>query len=185
MGVPRSEATGVVTPEMWDRMQDPIKVDAARPDRRAGRPHRGLPARTDDGRVPRRRAGARRPHLDRRARRRCHRVHAVVRDRRRVLRDDHGRHRPQRRIRSRSPRRRRSAVARTRRPGVFKAYRKVEGQRLGPLGGMMNPIYINQGIAIHGADNVPLQPGVARVHPGVAVPRRLDAGRSSSSGTRC
>lgn len=43
-------------------------------------------------------------------------------------------------------------------PGVFTAYRKVEGQRLGPLGGMMNPIYINQGIAIHGADNVPLQP---------------------------
>jgi hypothetical protein len=43
-------------------------------------------------------------------------------------------------------------------PGVFTAYRKIEGQRNGPLGGMMNPIYINQGIAIHGADNVPLQP---------------------------
>ncbi|MEO6571252.1 MAG: L,D-transpeptidase family protein, partial [Ilumatobacteraceae bacterium] len=43
-------------------------------------------------------------------------------------------------------------------PGVFEANRKVEGVRNGPLGGMFDPIYINQGIAIHGALNIPLQP---------------------------
>jgi len=42
--------------------------------------------------------------------------------------------------------------------GVFTAYREVEGTRNGPLGSMWNPIYINYGIAIHGAQNVPLQP---------------------------
>ncbi|MGE0139480.1 MAG: L,D-transpeptidase family protein [Ilumatobacteraceae bacterium] len=43
-------------------------------------------------------------------------------------------------------------------PGVFQAYRRIDGLRNGPLGTMWDPIYINQGIAIHGATNVPLQP---------------------------
>jgi hypothetical protein len=43
-------------------------------------------------------------------------------------------------------------------PGVFEAYRKIEDERNGPLGTMWDPIYINQGIAIHGATNVPLEP---------------------------
>lgn len=42
--------------------------------------------------------------------------------------------------------------------GVFRVYRRVEGNRLGPLGGMYNPLYINYGIAIHGAKNVPRTP---------------------------
>ncbi|MEN9504180.1 MAG: hypothetical protein RI958_106 [Actinomycetota bacterium] len=42
--------------------------------------------------------------------------------------------------------------------GVFRVYRRVEGNRLGPLGGMYNPLYINYGIAIHGAKNVPRIP---------------------------
>lgn len=42
--------------------------------------------------------------------------------------------------------------------GVFKVYRRVEGNRTGPLGGMYNPLYINYGIAIHGAKNVPRTP---------------------------
>ena len=52
-------------------------------------------------------------------------------------------------------------------PGVFVVERIVEGQHRGPLGGMRNPVYINQGIAIHGALNVPLQPashGTIRVN---------------------
>ena len=43
-------------------------------------------------------------------------------------------------------------------PGVFTVDRKVPGTRNGPLGSMWDPIYINQGIAIHGANNVPLEP---------------------------
>jgi len=42
--------------------------------------------------------------------------------------------------------------------GVFRFTRRYEGKRVGPLGGMMNPVYFNYGIAVHGADNVPLEP---------------------------
>jgi hypothetical protein len=42
--------------------------------------------------------------------------------------------------------------------GVFTVKRMVQGKRVSPLGGMMNPAYFNYGIAIHGADNVPLEP---------------------------
>jgi hypothetical protein len=42
--------------------------------------------------------------------------------------------------------------------GVFTVKRMVQGKRVSPLGGMMNPAYFNYGIAIHGADHVPLEP---------------------------
>jgi|TARA_R110002110_G_scaffold338122_1_gene548608 hypothetical protein len=42
--------------------------------------------------------------------------------------------------------------------GVFKYRRQVEGKRVSPLGGMWNPVYFNYGIAVHGAENVPLEP---------------------------
>jgi peptidoglycan hydrolase-like protein with peptidoglycan-binding domain len=42
--------------------------------------------------------------------------------------------------------------------GVFHFYREVEGVRQSALGGMWNPVYLNYGIAVHGALNVPLQP---------------------------
>jgi hypothetical protein len=42
--------------------------------------------------------------------------------------------------------------------GVFKFYRRYEGNRQGPLGGMWNPVYFNYGIAVHGAKNVPDEP---------------------------
>jgi len=42
--------------------------------------------------------------------------------------------------------------------GVFQFYRRVEGNRQGPLGGMYNPVYFNYGIAVHGAQNVPDAP---------------------------
>jgi hypothetical protein len=42
--------------------------------------------------------------------------------------------------------------------GVFDIDRKYPGNRLGPLGGMWNPVYFNYGIAIHGARNVPDTP---------------------------
>ena len=49
--------------------------------------------------------------------------------------------------------------------GVYRYYRRVEGVRQSALGGMWNPVYFNYGIAIHGALNVPLRAGVARLHP--------------------
>ncbi|MDO8392642.1 MAG: L,D-transpeptidase family protein [Actinomycetota bacterium] len=42
--------------------------------------------------------------------------------------------------------------------GIFLFYRRYPGNRLGPLGGMWNPVYFNYGIAVHGADQVPNRP---------------------------
>jgi peptidoglycan hydrolase-like protein with peptidoglycan-binding domain len=42
--------------------------------------------------------------------------------------------------------------------GIFRFTRRYEGKRVGPLGGMMNPVYFNYGIAVHGAEDVPLEP---------------------------
>ena len=42
--------------------------------------------------------------------------------------------------------------------GVYWFDRKVEGERESRLGGMQNPVYFNYGIAIHGAYQVPLEP---------------------------
>ena len=56
--------------------------------------------------------------------------------------------------------------------GVFRFTRRYEGKRVGPLGGMMNPVYFNYGIAVHGADNVPLEPashGCVRMNQKIAL----------------
>lgn len=42
--------------------------------------------------------------------------------------------------------------------GMFQFNRRYVGKRLGPLGGMLNPVYFNYGIAVHGAENVPTYP---------------------------
>ena len=42
--------------------------------------------------------------------------------------------------------------------GVFQFYRRVKGERIGALGSMWNPVYFNYGIAVHGSRNVPLHP---------------------------
>jgi len=55
--------------------------------------------------------------------------------------------------------------------GVFHFTRRYDGKRTGPLGGMTNPVYFNFGIAVHGADNVPLEPashGCVRLNQTVA-----------------
>ena len=55
--------------------------------------------------------------------------------------------------------------------GVFKFTRRYTGNRVGPLGGMMNPVYFNYGIAIHGSDHVPLEPashGCVRLNQNIA-----------------
>ena len=56
--------------------------------------------------------------------------------------------------------------------GIFHFTRRYDGKRTGPLGGMMNPVYFNYGIAVHGADNVPLAPashGCVRLNQKIAT----------------
>lgn len=56
--------------------------------------------------------------------------------------------------------------------GVFKFYRRYDGKRISALGGMNNPVYFNYGIAVHGADNVPLEPashGCIRINQTIAA----------------
>ncbi|MCU1503539.1 MAG: hypothetical protein JWM12_2893 [Ilumatobacteraceae bacterium] len=55
--------------------------------------------------------------------------------------------------------------------GVFKIQRKSAGNHISPLGGMFNPVYFNYGIAIHGAHGVPLEPashGCVRINETLA-----------------
>ncbi|MCU1390747.1 MAG: hypothetical protein JWL72_4085 [Ilumatobacteraceae bacterium] len=55
--------------------------------------------------------------------------------------------------------------------GIFEFNRRYTGDRIGPLGGMTNPVYFNYGIAIHGAANVPKEPashGCVRINQTIA-----------------
>jgi peptidoglycan hydrolase-like protein with peptidoglycan-binding domain len=54
--------------------------------------------------------------------------------------------------------------------GVFRYDRKVEGIRNGPLGDMWDPVYFNFGIAVHGALSVPLEPAS---HGCVRIPMHI------------
>ena len=54
--------------------------------------------------------------------------------------------------------------------GVFEYERRVEGLRNGALGSMWNPVYFNYGIAVHGATNVPLAPAS---HGCVRIPMHI------------
>ena len=157
MATPRAQATGRVTPELWDRMQDPLKIQPRRPTGgladhteiylpeqvlivfHADRP--ALIAHVSTGELAPGATGFT-PWYEM-ANEYCEIVRYDTDNDGNLLeepveKDICGR--------SYTP------------PGVFKAYRKVEGVRNGPLGGMWDPIYINQGIAIHGALNIPLEP---------------------------
>ena len=54
--------------------------------------------------------------------------------------------------------------------GVYSFDRMIEGVRQSALGGMWNPAYFNYGIAIHGALNVPLEPAS---HGCIRVPMKV------------
>jgi hypothetical protein len=161
MGVPRTEVTGRVTPEMWDRMQDPIVIQ---PRRNTG----GLADHTEvylpeqvlvvfHGDVPALVTHISTGELDEQGEpaEYCETI-TLTTDRFGNLLEE-----PEQKAicgRSKTP------------PGVFEAYRQVEGTRVGPLGAMWNPIYINQGIAIHGARTVPLTPAS---HGCIRVPMHI------------
>ena len=57
--------------------------------------------------------------------------------------------------------------------GVYQYKRRVIGRRESALGGMLNPVYFNYGIAVHGATNVPLSPAS---HGCIRIPNDLSEG---------
>ncbi len=161
MGVPRAEATGRVTPAMWDRMQDPFDL---RPRRSTG----GLLDHTEIY-LPEQVMVV--FHLD---------VPVLVTHISSGELDEFGQpavyceevtydtdnsgdllEEPVTEF----------VCAYAKTPGgVFRYDRKVEGIRNGPLGDMWDPVYFNYGIAVHGALNVPLEPAS---HGCVRIPMHI------------
>lgn len=157
MGTPRPEATGRVTPEMWDRMQDPITIQPRRPTGGLADHteiylpeqvmivfHGDRPALVTHVSTGELLEGATSftPWWENAA----EYCETVVIDT-----DDNG-------VPLEEPIEKAICGRSYTPPGVFQAYKKVAGRRESRLGGMYDPIYINQGIAIHGALNVPIEP---------------------------
>ncbi len=161
MGVPRQQATGRVTPEMWDRMQDPLVIAPRRP---TG----GLADHTEiylpeqvlinfkaDVAVLITHVST--GELD---------ANGEPAEYRETVTYDTG---PNGEVLEEPVTK--AVIGWSKTPaGVFEAYRFVPGTRNGPLGSMWNPIYINYGIAIHGALNVPIQPAS---HGCIRVPMHI------------
>ena len=147
--MPSTDATGRVTPEMWDRMQDPVTITPRR-EQPAGVNHVEiyLPEQVmvvfhDD--EPRLVTHISSGQLDATGEpaKYCETITIDV--------DANGNPLPEPVEKavcgfSKTP------------GGIFDVDRFVPGTRVGPLGAMWNPIYFNYGIAIHGARNVPLTP---------------------------
>ena len=138
------QQTGLVTDEMWQKMQEPIAFGPRRAEVRAGATHVEIYLQIQvmlvftDGRL---RLAT---HISSGSGRQWCEV--ISQDT-----DDNGAPLPTPLLKdvcgiSKTP------------GGVFHFYRRYEGKRLGPLGGMWNPVYFNYGIAVHGADNVPAMP---------------------------
>lgn len=161
MGTPRERVTGHVTAEMWSRMQDPIEIAPRRPTGGLGdhveiylpeqvmvvfhADHPALVTHISSGKL----------NPDG--------TWYQYREVRRIDTDINGD--------PIDPPREEAIIGWAKTPpGVFTAYRYVEGTRNGPLGSMWNPIYINQGIAIHGALTVPLEPAS---HGCIRVPMHI------------
>lgn len=148
MQTPRAEATGRVTPEMWSAMQDPIAI---KPRRSTG----GLADHVEiylpeqvmvvfHGDVPALVTHISTGELDPDGTPAAYCDEATINERNGVALEE-----PVTGI----------ACGEAKTPGgVFTIKRMVEGKRVSALGGMNNPVYFNYGIAIHGADNVPLEP---------------------------
>jgi peptidoglycan hydrolase-like protein with peptidoglycan-binding domain len=155
LGIPREEMSGEVTPEMWDRLQDPVVIE------------------------PRRRTGTGSSHTEIYL---VEQIVAVFEDDRPVLvthassgdnepwcdtvtydTDPYGN------ALDEPVEREVCGISKT--PGgVFEFNRKVDGIREGPLGSLWDPVYFNYGIAIHGAINVPAFPAS---HGCVRIPMHI------------
>jgi peptidoglycan hydrolase-like protein with peptidoglycan-binding domain len=171
MGVPRAEATGRVSPEMWSLMQDPIQVAPRRPHGAADHVEVYLPEQVlvifhadAPALVAHISSGQLNPDG----------TPFEYTDDVTIDTDEFGNLLPEPITKPIK------GLAKTP-PGIFSAGREVQGRRDGPLGSMYDPVYINQGIAIHGAQNVPLEPashGCIRVsrHLGPIVQQMVDKG---------
>lgn len=161
MGVPRQDATGVVTPALWDRMQEPLMV-------RPRRPTGGLQNHTEI-------------YLEEQVLVVFHKdVPALITHMSSGELDEFGE--PvlycevvtydtdsEGELLEEPITREICAYAKT--PGgVFEYRRLVEGIRNGPLGDMWNPVYFNYGIAVHGAIQVPDEPAS---HGCVRIPMHI------------
>ena len=160
---PRSQAKGRVTNEMWQVMQDQHHDPAAPTDRIGHHARRDLRARAGADRLQEQRARVDHAHLDGRTERRWH-TEEVVRDADATTPTPTA-------SRCRSPSPRTSAPTPRRRAACSASPVATKASASGPLGGMMNPVYFNYGIAVHGADNVPLEPashGCVRLNQTIA-----------------
>jgi peptidoglycan hydrolase-like protein with peptidoglycan-binding domain len=142
LGVPREESTGQVTPEMWDALQDPVRVRARRPDAgkhteiylpeqvivvfNGNRPVFISHMSSGDGEEW---------------------VEEVT-----ISPGEYGNEE------GTKPLKRMEQGLSLTPGGVFEYHRMVVGRRESALGGMLNPVYFNWGIAVHGAFEVPLHP---------------------------
>jgi hypothetical protein len=161
LGVPRVDATGMVTPTVWDRMRGPVRVVPRRstnaqanhteiylPEQVLAVFHRDQPvviSHVSSGELD---ANGEPAEW-------CELVTVDTDERGNPLdepieRDICGR--------SKTP------------AGVFDYYRRVEGIRNGALGSMWNPVYFNYGIAVHGAIDVPITPAS---HGCVRIPMHI------------
>ena len=143
MGVASNSPTGQVTPEMWDRMQDEIKINPRRPNSTTNHTEVYLPEQVlivfednEPAMITHMASGDNTEW--------CEEVT--------ISPGEYGNRDGEEDLV-------RGECGRSITPGgVFTYYRQVEGLRQSALGGMWNPVYFNYGIAIHGALNVPLQP---------------------------
>jgi hypothetical protein len=157
----RSDSATVVTPELWQAMQDPIVIQPRRPQGSGTHTEIYLPLQVmavfTDGR-PTLIAHISTGELDEQGEPQqwCE---VVTYDT-----DNQGRPLAEPKVAD--------ECAYSKTPGgVFKFTRRIEGNRNGPLGGMYNPVYFNYGIAVHGAKNVPKQPashGCIRINMDIA-----------------
>jgi len=144
MQTPRSEATGIVTNTMWQRMQDPLVVVPRRPDANsANHTELYLPEQVViffQGDAP-----ALISHMSSGTGDKwCEEVT--------ISPGEYGNEE------GTEPLKRGECGVSVTPGGVFEYDRRVEGVRQSALGGMWNPVYFNYGIAIHGALQVPLEP---------------------------
>lgn len=161
MGVPRDQVTGKVTPELWDRMQEPVNVVPRRPQGSGSHVEIYLPEQMSiifDDDQPVMIAHSSSGELD------ASGNPAFYSEKATWTVDARGREYDEPRTGIAS------AYAKTP-AGVFTVHRKETGNHQSSLGGMTNPVYFNYGIALHGAYQVPDHPashGCVRINQHMA-----------------
>lgn len=158
-GIPRAQASGVVDNDTWQLMQDPIKIAPRRPNATATHLEVYLDLQVaaifrDGAPVFISHISSGELEADGTPKWWCEDVEYTERNG--VPLDE--------------PQKTRECAFSKTPGGVFTVTRKVDGNRKSVLGGMLNPVYFNYGIAIHGAYTVPSEPAS---HGCVRVPNSL------------